>query len=284
MKKSYLLFPFLLASISSANAAPDLTKMKLIFFDEFNGAKIDTSKWLLGNNVSGTQWGSDSYFVTKNDSHVDEVYIVGGGNLTIRASYDPVYVDPNKWSRHWYSGMIIPLGPDGRPDSVTFRRGCYEIREKFPAGKGVWPANWAVNLRAQTGSKLLPAIELDGLEAYGINMTIFRSTTHDWSPGGAVSAVAISGLPDLTQDFHIYDYCVTDKNLMTYFDGVLKATIALPRPSTIDTFFWMTNLAMGGGWPITLPPNNHYDMVIDYVRIYSEDRDATKVSKSPDLN
>jgi beta-glucanase (GH16 family) len=280
MSKNYLPLLSLLMGISPANAAPDLRGMKLIFSDDFNGTKIDASKWLLGNNVSGTQWGSDSYFVPKNDPHADEVYIVGGGNLTIRASYNPTYIDPTKWNRHWYSGMIIPLGADGKPDSVTFRRGCYEIREKFPAGKGVWPANWAVNLRAQTGGKFLPAIELDGLEAYGVDMTIIHSTAQDWSPGGVVSAVTITGLPDTTRDFHIYDYCVTETSFMTYFDGVLKATIDLPRPSTIDTFFWMTNLAMGGGWPITVPQNNHYDMVIDYVRLYSADRDAIKASET----
>jgi hypothetical protein len=246
--------------------------MRLIFDDEFGEASLSPQKWLLGVNLNNQQWGSDSYFVTRSDTNLYPlVYIVSGGILTIRANYDPNFVDPTHWGRHWYSGMIIPLGADGTAASATFRRGCYEIREKLPAGKGVWPANWAVNLAAQTnGNSSGGSVELDGLESYGAFPHNFNSTVHLWTTPPQYD-MRIIKTPDLTADFHIYTFCNDDTKFSTYLDGVPVSILPIYRPDTVDKFFWMTNLAMGGGWPITVPPSGHYDMEITYVRVYSAD-------------
>jgi beta-glucanase (GH16 family) len=259
---------------------PDLTGYALIFADEFDGTTIDLAKWEIGTNPAGQQWGSDSYFVTAKpqDSAIfPQVYIEKDGILTIRANHRDDFVDPTRWGRKWYSGMITTAFSDGRPPSAFFRRGYVEIRQKFPSGKGVWPANWAVNLQSQTvGGDPLGTIELDGLEAYGIDMTIFHSTIHDWKEKkqARFDAATASNLPDLTRDFHTYGYLVGDSDVKIYLDGSLKNVLPLYRPDTIDKFFWMFNLAMGGGWPIDVPATGHYDMQIDYIRIYSKDPDA----------
>jgi hypothetical protein len=53
----------------------------------------------------------------------------------------------------------------------------------------------------------------------------------------------------------------------------------LYRADNVDKFFWMFNLAMGGGWPIAVPASGHYDMQIDYIRIYSKDTNAQASSR-----
>jgi beta-glucanase (GH16 family) len=279
-----LIVGFLAGPAAAVAATPDLTGYKMIFDDEFNGTSLDLSKWQVGTNPSDQQWGSDSYFVTSKPSDAamfPQVYIEKGGTLTIRAHYQANFVDPTHWGRKWYSGMITTAFADGRPPSAVFRRGYVEIRQKFPAGKGVWPANWACNLKSvQPGGDPLGVIELDGLEAYGIDMTVFHTTIHNWKNGKDVASVMATArhLPDLTADFHTYGYLVGDKDVQVYLDGVVVNKVPLYRPDTLDKFYWMFNLAMGGGFPVPVPASGQYDMQIDYIRIYSKDPDAKEIS------
>ena len=173
--------------------------------------------------------------------------------------------------------MITTAFSDGRVPSAVFRRGYVEIRQKFPAGKGVWPANWACNLKSQMpGGDPLGTIELDGLEAYGVDMTVFHTNINNWANHQHTMATA-SDLADLTADFHTYGYLVEDADVKVYLDGQYLHEIPLYRPETVDKFFWMFNLAMGGGWPIEVPSTGYYDMQIDYIRIYSKDPDAVEL-------
>jgi beta-glucanase (GH16 family) len=279
---------FWLAAISylaanGAAAAPDLTGYKLILQDDFDGESLDTKKWQVGTTPRGQQWGSDSYFVTSSPEDAKlfpDVYIVKDGVLTIRAHFQQDFADPTHWGRKWYSGMIATAFSDGRPPSAAFRMGYVEIRQKFPAGKGVWPANWACNLKSQTAEgDPLGSIEVDGLEAYGVNMTIFHTTTHHWKEPPGYDMATASNLPDLTADFHTYGYLIGHDAIEVYLDGTLVTKAPLYRADNVDKFFWMFNLAMGGGWPITIPPSQQYDMQIDYIRIYSQDANAQALSR-----
>jgi beta-glucanase (GH16 family) len=278
-----LAFPAIAISAATPGPAttPDLTGYKLILEDDFNGTKLDLSKWQVGTNPANQQWGSDSYFVTtqpRDAALFPQVYIEKDGVLTIRATHWADFPDPTKWGRKWFSGMISTAFSDGRPPSAVFRRGYVEIRQKFPAGKGVWPANWACNLKSQQpGGDPLGTIEVDGLEAYGVDMTIFHTTIHNWKDASYKQATA-RNLPDLTADFHTYGYLVGDTDVKVYLDGVLLHQVPLYRPESVDKFFWMFNLALGGGWPVAIPDSGRYEMQIDYIRIYSKDPDAIAVN------
>lgn len=260
-------------------AGPDVSRMTLIFDDEFDGTTLDLNRWQVGTEPNGLQWGSSSYFATLKDKDLfDRVYRVSDGVLTIRATYDEAFVDPVPWKQKWFSGMISTAFSDGRPPSATFRRGCVEIRQKLPDGKGVWPANWALNMASmQKGGDPLGQLELDGLEEYGYNPHRFHSGLIDWSNKDTKSnnVGAWTNSPDLTAEFHVYDYCLDDRAMTVFLDGVVTASLPLYRPDTMDKVYWMFNLAMGSGWPITVPPSGSYDMEIDYVRIWSADPDAS---------
>ncbi|MFT4130122.1 family 16 glycosylhydrolase [Labrys sp. (in: a-proteobacteria)] len=282
-RRLFLALPALGLSAAPAwgQAVPDLSGYKLIFRDEFEGTELDRDKWHIGTNPKGEQWGSDSYFVTASQADAElfgQVYQVADGKLRIRANHKADFADPTGWKRKWYSGMISTAFPNGKPPSAAFRRGYVEVRQKFPAGKGVWPANWALNLKSQTPEgDPLGSIEIDGLEAYGVDMTIFHTIVHNW--GNKTSSPAMSQkLPDLSADFHTYGYLVGDNEVSAFLDGKLVHTVSLLRADSVDRFFWMFNLAMGGGWPISVPQSGHYDMLIDYIRIYSKDPDAVAIN------
>ncbi len=126
------------------------------------------------------------------------------------------------------------------------------------------------------GGDPLGTIELDGLEAYGVDMTVFHTNINDWGTKQHTMATA-SNLDDLTAEFHTYGYLVDDTDVKVYLDGEYLHKIPLYRSQTVDKFFWMFNLAMGGGWPVTVPSTGYYDMQIDYIRIYSKDPDAVEI-------
>jgi beta-glucanase (GH16 family) len=269
-----------------ANAGPDITNMKLIFDDEFDGSTLDRSKWQLGTEPNGLQWGSSAYFVSSEQAELlPKVYIQSGGILTLRANYDVNFKDPVPWEQKWYSGLIATAFSDGRPPSGAFRRGCVEVRQKLPAGNGVWPGNWALNLLSmRRDGDPLGQLEIDGLEEYGYNPMRFHVGLIDWSNPDIQSNNVGTWIdtPDLAGDFHTYDYCLGETTLTVFFDGVQRASLPLYRPKTMDKVFWMFNLAMGSGWPIDIPPSGYYEMQIDYVRMWSADTDAVEVS--PNFN
>ena len=117
----------------------------------------------------------------------------------------------------------------------------------------------------------LGTIELDGLEAYGVDMTVSHTSINDWGRHENTMATA-SHLADPTADFHTYSYLVDDTEVRVYLDGKYLHKVPLYRPQTVDKFFWMFNLAMGGGWAVAGPISGYYGMQIDYIRIYSKDR------------
>ncbi|GLS19508.1 hypothetical protein GCM10007874_25250 [Labrys miyagiensis] len=275
---------FLAVPALAQAAGPDLTGYKLILDDEFKGDKLDLTKWQVGKQPNGAQWGSDSYFITidpKEHDKFNQVYTVKDGVLNIRAIHDPNFVDPNGWKRKWYSGMIATAFSNGRKPSAVFREGYVEVRQKFPTGSGVWPANWAINMKSQNaGGDPEGTFEIDGIEAYGNDMTVMRSTVHDWGKKTDSGGVKYN-LPDMSANFHTYGFEVTKNEVICYFDGAEVQRLKMLRPNMDDKFFWMFNLAMGGGWPIAMPASGHYDMQIDYIRIYSKDKDAVAVKAEP---
>lgn len=260
-----------------ARADPDTSAMRLVFQDDFARTPLDLTKWHVGSQPNGKQWGSDSHFVEKGEAQYGETYSISNGVLRIRATYDPAYIDPQKsWKRKWYSGLIIPTKADGTP--ISFRRGCIAVRMQLPAGKGVWPAVWAMNMRsAAKAPDPRGNVELDGLEAYGVLLPHrFSSTTHDWknpaNPGNPmVHGIHDKLAADLTAEMHDYAWCTDATRFSTYLDGAKLGDLAIPRADTVDPFYWMINLAMGGGWPITVPSDNHYDLQVDSVRVWSAD-------------
>jgi beta-glucanase (GH16 family) len=274
------LLELLLAS-GACYARPDLAGMKLIFDDEFDGGELDRSKWQLGTEPNGSQWGSSAYFVPVEQKElVPKVYIQSGGILRLRANYDAQFQDPVPWGQKWYSGLISTAFSDGRPPIGAFRRGCVEVKQKLPAGRGVWPGNWGLNLMSmRNGGDPLGQLEIDGLEEYGYDPTRFHSGLIDWSNQDIRTNNVGSWIytPDLSADFHTYDYCIGATTITIYFDGVQKESLPLYRPETMDKVFWMFNLAMGSGWPIDIPPAGYYELQIDYVRIWSADPDAVEI-------
>lgn len=252
--------------------------MKLQFADDFD-ALPDTSRWGFGVRPDGSQWGSNSHFQTKDETLSDVFQLPMPSCLRIRALYDANYIDPQGWNRKWRSGMLCTAFSDGRPPAAAFRKGYVEMRAILPLGKGMWPSMWGESLGSDNKSLAYPNhLEVDGIEAYDevgnpgaykIANNVILWTERNKSDG--VNRQTFTKDFDASSDWHTYGCLVEDGQATNYIDGVKTYTIQIPTAASKNPLFWMFDNALGGGWPVTVPPAKFVDMWIDYVRLYSAD-------------
>lgn len=269
-------------------AAPPAAKgMALVFADDFKGPLSISSTdpkaiYYDHKPPNGSQDFSTLPF-TGHDSpanpftHVDSY-------LRIRAS-----------EKAHSSGLISSLKNDGSGIKVTLP--CYfEARFIGPNAIGTWPAFWLMT-DYMTDYKTLgdktPCDELDIIEAYGgegphepNSGDKYQITPHAWNQGADGTALADKayaamhnpaqmhkfGIPSTWfEAFHTYGCKITDTDTIYYCDNIEMGRHKTLPISKKYPFFFMINLATGGGWPVDLSRYNGLaDMYVDYVRVYKQ--------------
>jgi beta-glucanase (GH16 family) len=73
------------------------------------------------------------------------------------------------------------------------------------------------------------------------------------------------------ETFHVYGCKITETETIYYCDNVEVGRHATLPLSKHKPFFFLIDLATGGGWPVDLSRYNGLaDMYVDYVRVYEE--------------
>lgn len=262
-------FCFCSKSSSGQNAETAGKKeWQLIWQDEFNGKKLDETKWnVLTRETS--KHDELQYYIP------DEVY-VQDGNLRIRSS------KRDYGSQHYTSGRL------DTKDKLAITYGKFEIRGKLPFGQGLWPAYWlypqnrdwmmeyimqeaVANGKERSIPELRPwYTEIDIMEYLGHEPSVFYATFHYHAfKGEKKSSSAKYNAPfSFADDFHTYVLEWEPDAIRWYIDGVLVHTAKEGVPHT--SHFLILNTAVGGTWPgnpddTTVFPQYHD---IDYVRVY----------------
>lgn len=180
--------------------------------------------------------------------------LVPGGGLDIRL---------RKANGTWYSGVLATMDREGNGFSQTY--GYFEMKARFPEAPGTWPAFWLLNSAAL--SKHANAGEIDIVEAYMRSPTIINTTLHDWSSPPVTIAHHVSAVTDLGDGFHVFAMLWTASTMTFYCDGA--EIYSVPTPSTMNQpYYPIIDLGLGGGWPTGNTPAEA-DMIVDYVRVYS---------------
>lgn len=208
--------------------------------------------------------------------------------------------------RQGSAGLISSMRNDAT--GVTATCPCYfECRMNGPNATGTWPAFWLLSDYMSEWVKTkkdVPCDELDIIEAYGGEgpkspnaADKYCVTPHAWGQGEAGKAAEQAALKEIFagkgsakmdwahqvvsprnigipstwyQAMHIYAVKVTEADTIYYCDD-----IEIGRHKTLDIskktpFFFLINLATGGGWPVDLSRYGGIaDMYVDYVRVYS---------------
>jgi beta-glucanase (GH16 family) len=257
MKKNKLILfmavPLLFAECNTAKKVTQTAAgYETVFFDDFSGNKLDTSKWnviVTRNNVVNNELqayvdsSSTIYFVKGNEAEG-----ATNGALALQPRWAPGYTTKEGRKFDFISGRI-----DSR-NKAEFLYGSFSARIKLPDGEGLWPAWWML------GKGRWPDCgEIDIMEYVG---------EKDWAsaalhgPGYSgetpfVDRLYFSENNDVT-NWHIYTVEWSPDTLVFKYDDIPMFRITRPMVEHFGKWafdnskFLILNFAVGGGYPVKL--------------------------------
>lgn len=307
------------ASPSSTAGLPSFVvrDYKMTFHDEFDGTKLDTTKW-------GYQYGCFDPAQRSQAQYTDspDNVSVRDGYLNLTARYSPT---KTKWDgtqiprtcKHgsvtydapFTSGMITTKTKDGKVLYAAPGTGFYaEARIKLPSARPSWSAFWG------TGTKgAYPANgEIDVFESKGYDPTHLMSNVHTPRIGDPTKTTQHQGMmkgdtASSQSEFHTYGVRKTADAIEFYFDGQKTHTVKMsdikgdnPFLDKDNNLVLMLNQMVGGSYlakqsnwsdKTYVDATKHADdyksangagatMYVDYVRVYEPKTEADKPASS----
>lgn len=231
---------------------------KLVWSDEFNGNKLDTSMWNYEIGTGSWGWGNnEKQYYTNSENNC----YVSNGSLKIKA------IKENYGDCDYTSARINTKG------KYEVKYGYIEARMALPSMSGIWPAFWM--LGANIDSKTWPYCgEIDIMEAINFNNHIY-STLH-WNQGNSYShkymGTSAVDVGDRTE-YHKYGLLWDENEMRFYHDDELHYVFNLNVDSSLEVFrkdfYFLLNVAVGGNWP-GFNIGNDFPMImcVDYLRVY----------------
>ena len=248
----------------------------LVFDDEFDGDKIDETKWEIASG-----WGRiDGTYGTVDDGN----YAVEDGNLKLRAFEKVTSDNTNGKARN----KEIQTGEVS--SKAAWGDGLIEVRAKLPKGKGVYPAIWTMGRDFDKNSCNWPwSGEIDIMEACGTSdddsgnnstwQTLHTARPFVTSSSNAahvatsVGKYATADGSALNDDYHSFWVYFDNKVMIIGVDETMMKIMDLSDPNLVCFKEWeqwlILGLQMGGG--AGTPVRTTYsvwEMLIDYVRVY----------------
>lgn len=293
MSKSLLLVFLLSAGAIPSLAAPAKKAPKtlpggwvLAWNDEFDGSKLDETKWAYELGVIRNPGASQAY--TKKC-----VEVKGGMLLLHSRARETKNATYRANSEAWNEKIRTQPYASG---SVTTRGvqeftcpGRLEFRARIPKAKGVWPALWTMHVNnhgwpANGEIDILEHISQEPDTCY----SIFR-----WGKNGTKQehkVIRTTRIPDYSKDFHTYTLEWDEEAMRILVDDkeagrVNMADANYPDGSNplLTPCYIIMNTAIGGPgtWP-ERPEASQYPVTfeIDYVRYYNKTGKIEAVQKS----
>jgi hypothetical protein len=265
---------------------PAAQGMALVFADDFKGplsiSSTDTKATYYDHKPPGG-WQDFSAHPFSGFASPKNPFAQMDTYLRIRASDKPRS-----------SGIISSMKNDA--SGITAKAPCYfECRFLGPNAIGTWPAFWLLTdyMTDQVKGRKVPCDELDIIEAYGGEgprepnaFDTYMICPHAWDQGESGKAVEKKafdamrnpirmrkfGVPSSWfETFHLYGCKITETDTVYYCDNIEVGRHATLPLSKNRAFFFLIDLATGGGWPVDLSRYNGVaDMYVDYVRVYQK--------------
>ncbi|MDF2440986.1 MAG: hypothetical protein JWN98_1970 [Abditibacteriota bacterium] len=268
-------------------APPAAKGMTLVFADDFNGplsisGSDSKAQYYSHKPPNGSQDFSSLPF-SDYESPKNPFFQVD--------SYLRIRADEKKNS----SGLLSSVHNDASGIKASLPA-YFECRFLGPNAIGTWPAFWLMTdympqRNAGKPDSDVPVDELDIIEAYGGEgpgspnaYDTYQIAVHAWNQGEAGKAAESAarkavnspvhmkkfGIPSTWYEaFHTYGCKITETDTIYYCDNIEVARHKTLEISKKHPFFFMINLATGGGWPVDLSRyDGQADMYVDYVRVY----------------
>jgi len=247
---------------------------ELSFSDEFDGDKLDRSKWRTDNyyglrfhpgNIIDKGKAPDIYYG-------DNMFSFNNSILSQIANNEPKYINYVDWDGKDWGNYKIPyrVGQIDSSKSFSQKYGYWEIRSKITSQPGSWPAFWL----ASTDS--WPP-EIDIYEIYTGKRggkKHFSSNFH-WrekvgqKEGDKLMKPISHRVLDVSKNFHTYAVEWSDKFFKIYYDNLLVRVYS--NPEAIKFFQYPMHIIIGNGVNVeqcadkAVYPTYHD---VDYVRVF----------------
>ena len=213
---------------------------KMTWHDEFDGNKLDTTKW-------GYQYGCFDPAQRSQANYTDspENVSVRDGYLNLTARYSPTKI---KWDgtqiartckdgstvydAPFTSGMITTKTKDGKVLYAAPGTGFYaEARIKLPTARSSWSSFWATGTDEKLGG--WPGNgEIDVFESKGYDPSFLMSNIHTPRVGNPKKAQQHQGMmhgdtATSQSEFHTYGVLKTSDAIEFYFDGQMTHRVKM---------------------------------------------------------
>lgn len=240
MKRFLLILPAALVALA---APPEGYRLK--WGDEFNGAQLDTAKWI--HRTDSKHWS------TQLPANVS----VSGGNLVLTLKKE-------KAGGMEYTGA-------GVISREAFRFGYYEARFRIDAGKGWHSSFWMMGHDGSGGTGTTKTqLELDVIENDSIDLTSYGVNLHKWqgehkSYGHKkVTSSSLAG-------YHVFGCLYSPEKVTYYLDGREVQTVDVSQLPHGDLHVWLTSIASHLGKTDKVDESRLPGKVLlDYVRYYAK--------------
>jgi len=255
--------------------------------EDFAGNTIDLHRW----NVHGPNWYDKCMHFSK-----DEV-IVNNGFLSLRLEKKPGYNNDDPTGKISYSGAKTEYAA-GQTDTYgkwTQRYGYFEIREKQPTAKCLWPGFWMMPDRGLKSG--LPSLgEREDTRNGGMEFDITESqsswgihrfnTDFHWDGYGA-TANSIGTSANYVQadrdGFIVVGLLWTPGSIVVYGNGKEIFRWESPRVSNQEAYLILQNQI--GGWDNEEVDDTQLpaDFVVKYIRVWQR-KDLASPEDGPKPN
>jgi beta-glucanase (GH16 family) len=233
----------------------------LVWSDDFTldvSTGVDTTKWTPATSDPGTVNGERQKYTARaqNIFHDDQ------GHLVLRGLHD--FWMNNGTTYPYTSGRV----QTGSIPQLKFGR--VEVRAKLPAGQGSYPA---ILLMGTTGN--WPQCgEIGIMEQWGQDKSWLYCSTYSGAASDISQKVTFPNATTLSSDFHVYALEWYSDHMVFFIDGAQVALSNFDKTSPFytGTFYIILDVAIGGNMGGTIDDAGGFpmDMVLDYVRVYSQ--------------
>ncbi|GAA5509071.1 glycoside hydrolase family 16 protein [Novipirellula caenicola] len=240
----------------------------LVWSDEFDGERLDYSKWGVEVNAFG---GGNEELQLYTD-RPENVRVVDG-NLIIEARADRPNISGT--TRDYSSGKVRTKH---RGD---WTYGRFEVRAQMPAGQGIWPAIWMLPSEESYGAWAASG-EIDIAEYKGQEPSRVHGTLHfgdQWPKNASHTKHYELPIGTFADRFHVFTLEWEPDQIRWYIDGDLYQSqdhwhsAGQPFPAPFNKpFHLLLNLAVGGRF-VGAPDSNTtfpLQLRVDYVRVYQK--------------
>lgn len=252
---------------------PEISGYEINWFDEFDGASLDETKWEAKFDTTPTNNSLNVYLPGN--------VIVANGNLLL-LSTDLPFGD----NFDYRSGLV--------ESRTTHRLGRFEVRAKLPTSTGMWPAIWLLPYANWPSQGEIDIMENRGNEPFNTSSAFHFGTNPPFSHSFVYHDFRMrkNSLPlNFHDSFHTYAVEWDPGQIRYYVDGVHHYTV---RSENVDNFLLnsqtspmrlIINTAIGGDFLADPDATTQWPQLfeIDYAYIYDRVGEATLEMENGDF-